>query len=564
MTKDRHQVFWAASIAFVLTAFFGLQNFGALLHGALLNPDSAMRLVRLDAMLQAHAPLHAVARDGHGTVLHWSHLLDSVLLLMAWPFASFLGWHQGLVVIAPMVGPLSMAALGASLAWAGAPVTAPQWRPLGALLACLSPAILNYGLPGVVHHHVLIAAVAVMSAGHALRIVRGLGRASVHGAALGAWSGLGVWLTPESTPICLMVIGLVWMCWLERPTATMARALAAIGGAMFIVTGAAWLADPPAAGVLAAEQDRLSLVFVCLAAGLMMAGIAAARGLSRIASVVLAGVLAAAWIAAFPMVLGGTAGLLPADTSQVFLGDILEMRPVSSLSQAVATLAAAAVATIWLAVQSLRHRSWPGLYAVACSVALMIAAALHIRFGTYPALFAAAVFPVAASTLAAAGPRLLVLLAALLLPRAGDLAAAASSAPPSAYRTCDLRGTASLLAPFAGRIVLAHVNDTPDLLWQTGIRTVGSLYHRSPDGFLRLRAAWQSEAGTVVPPAVRATGAGFVLVCPGAALPAFIAAAQTNSLAQTLGNGEVPPWLHRVGIADPGGMVLYAVDEVSK
>lgn len=537
---------------------------GDLLHGTLLNPDSAMRLVRLDAVLAAHAPLHAVARDGYGTVLHWSHLLDSMLLLMAWPFASLLGWHQGLAVIAPMVGPLSMAALGAALAWAGAPMTAPQWRPLGALLACLSPAILHYGLPGVVHHHVLIAGVATMSAGHALRIVRGLGRASVQGAALGAWCGVGVWLTPESTPLCLMAIGVVWLCWLQHPTQTVVRALALMGGSMFIVTGAALLTDPPAGGIFAAEQDRLSLVFLCLAAGLMVAGIAPAWGLSRKLSVVLAGVLAAAWIVAFPMVLDGTAGLMPFDISQIFLSDILEMRPISSLSQAVATLAAAAIATAWLVVRSLRHRSLLGLYVGACSIALMVAGAVHIRFGTYPALFAAGVLPIAVSAFGAAGPRMFILLAALLLPRAGDFAVVAASAPLSAFRTCDLRGIARLLVPFAGRIVLAHVNDTPDLLWQTGIRTVGSLYHRSPDGFLRLRAAWQSEAGTVVPPAVRATGADFVLVCPGAALPGFIAAGQTHSLAQTLGNGEVPSWLHYVGIAEPGGMILYAVDEVSR
>jgi hypothetical protein len=356
-----------------------------------------------------------------------------------------------------------------------------------------------------------------------------------------------------------MAIGFVWLFWLHRSSAAVARALAAIGCSMFAVTVAAWVVDPPAVTAWAAEQDRMSIIFVSLAGGIAIAGTAAAVGIPRLWTTLLAGVSAVAWIALFPVVLGGTAGLLPADISQAFLGDILEMRPIASPAQALSILAPAFIAAVWLGVRSFRARSLLGAYAVACAGLVMLAAAAHVRFGTYPALFAAGVLPTALSGLENATPRMALLAAALLLPRAPDFAAMASAV--TQLPTCTLRGTDRLLARYAGRVVLANVNDTPDLLWTTTVRTVGSLYHRSPDGFMRLRAAWQSEAGVSVPHSVRATEAEFILICPGSALPGYIASGQSASLAETLGRGEVPPWLRRIGVAEPGGMVLYMVGQ---
>jgi hypothetical protein len=69
---------------------------GARRLGEVISPDSFMRLVRLRDIVAAHRPLHDVARDasGNGTVLHWSHLLDSFLLVLAAPLGLFLPGHS--------------------------------------------------------------------------------------------------------------------------------------------------------------------------------------------------------------------------------------------------------------------------------------------------------------------------------------------------------------------------------------------------------------------------------------------------------------------------------------
>jgi hypothetical protein len=93
------------------------------------------------------------------------------------------------------------------------------------------------------------------------------------------------------------------------------------------------------------------------------------------------------------------------------------------------------------------------------------------------------------------------------------------------------------------------------LLYRTGVLTVGSLYHRNAEAFMRLRAAWRSKPGAVPDAAVQATGASLLLVCPRADQQQGTDRPQ-DALLNRLLAGEVPPWLRRIG-AEPSGYVLY-------
>src|SRR5579863_4670352 len=69
-----------------------------LLAGGLSNPDSYMRLLRLEEGLRHHDIGYIVSRDGSGagTLLHWSHLLDALILLLAAPFRLVMDTHAAL------------------------------------------------------------------------------------------------------------------------------------------------------------------------------------------------------------------------------------------------------------------------------------------------------------------------------------------------------------------------------------------------------------------------------------------------------------------------------------
>src|SRR5580658_4814078 len=100
--------FICVSAALLAIAAMSLRVTSNLRDGGLSNPDTYMRLVRLRETLRAGHPVYVVARDGsgHGTLLHWSHLLDSLLCVVALPFSLVLNQETAVHVAALLFGPL--------------------------------------------------------------------------------------------------------------------------------------------------------------------------------------------------------------------------------------------------------------------------------------------------------------------------------------------------------------------------------------------------------------------------------------------------------------------------
>ncbi len=552
-----------------------------LFRGGLINPDSAMRLVRLREILAAHAPLHSVLRDGSGdgTVLHWSHLLDSLLLLLGAPIAAFAGWDTGITGAAMIAGPLSLGLLGLACGWAILPLRpAPPW--FGSLAMVLSVPILSYGYAGVVHHHVLLVVCATMTAGWALRCLSGRNAGSA-GLSLGVWAGAGLWLSPETVPFTLMAFGLVWVVWLQRPRdLAVVAALTTSGAGLFGVTTLAWLVDPPLAGYGAIEPDRISVMYVWLGAGAAVCAAwawvfarplaAAPAWLARVAVLGGAAVLAVGWLTAFPHVLRGTQGLMTAEQARAFFTGIEEMAPVAGVAEGLEYLGGGVAGLLFLVIVLWRRPSLPLAYAVACAVVLVALAAMHVRFAAYPAALGAALLPVmlgrVAETLRSAPhqrrafARTSLMAGVLLIPKLGQAVAPAQAGPtePGQATSCQLEQAATLLAPYADAVVLAPINDGPELLRRTAVRTVGTLYHRNVEGFMRLRSAWLS-AEEASRPALDAARVDLILVCPGKAASA--GAPVDPTLLGRLEAGQPPAWLTLIGGASDGlGYQLYRYD----
>ncbi len=528
-----------------------------------------MRLVRIEDMLAAGRPLHAVMRDGsgHGTVMHWSHLLDGLLLLLAAPLAAVLGWHRALEAAGLLSGPLSLAALGAATAWAAAPAARPGWLWLGAFAAGAAPMLRSYGLLGVVHHHVLLAVCVAMAVGWAWRLLGGQAAAQRAGLSLGAWTAAGLWLSPETLPYTLMVLGALWVAWLHAPSRSLATALRAHGAAFLLLTALALVLDPPVAGLLGAEPDRLSLPYLAVAAGSLLTALAA-RPSRRWLPISAGTACAILWLAAFPQVLHGTQGLMSAEQASAFFANITEMAPLASPWQAADLLtggvlaAATLCAYAWLGRRS--ARVWPLLYAAACVLACIAVAARHVRFAAYPELAGAIALPVLLSAISAAewtparqsAARLALILGLVGAPALRTALTPASGHAASAARACDIREAAPLLAAYPGQIALSAPDDAPELLFLTRVSTVGSLFHRNVAGFLRLRAAWREVPGDTAGPAFLATGATLVLGCPGQPRSVLVADLPPTTLLDRLDAGRPPAWLRVVGSL--GGNVIYS------
>jgi hypothetical protein len=569
-------------IAFVLDVVAGLRVRPGVLHGDLVNPDTFMRLVRLRDILEQHIPLHVVQRDGSGdgTLLHWSHLLDSLLLILAAPLRLWLDADDALHGAALALGPVSVGLLGVAAAWAMAPLADRGWRWTAPMLAALAPAISTYGVPGVAHHHVLLGLGAVMMAGSAGRVA--LGYASA-GWTLGVWAAFGIWLSPEAMPFIVMAFGGMGLAWLLRPGMRCIGLGIAVSGSVFLLlTGLALSVDPPAGGIASAAIDGISVVFLLLAAIICAVGWSL-FGLGRSRCTPLwRGVLGGAsgvgglllWVALFPAMLLGAGALIDTPEARVMYSGIQEMLPITSITQIMVFLldgTGAALLLMWLALRD-RSTGWRSAlwaYAALCVFAMVVLGQMHARFATYGAAAAAAVLPVALTectrllsgrSLGLQAAARLALLAAMLLANHADalprLVGAAGPASPPSASTCKVRGLGPMLAPYAGQTVLTDVNDVPELLYRSGIQTVGSLY-RNVAAFSRLYAAWQSGPSEEEPAAVRTTRAAFVLACRQATDTAADPVKQT--LSDRLARGEVPAWLRPVATDPSSGFVLYRI-----
>ena len=117
-----------------------------------------------------------------------------------------------------------------------------------------------------------------------------------------------------------------------------------------------------------------------------------------------------------------------------------------------------------------------------------------------------------------------------------------------------------MLAPFAGQVILADVNDTPEILYRTGLLAVGSLYHSDPEAFLRLRAAWRSSTDGLLPPeTVRATHASLVLFCRNAGHSFIVRDLPRHTLWNWLSRNETPIWLRKVAESQEFGLDSYKI-----
>jgi len=563
-------------IGALLDIVIGLPRLADVLQGSLINPDSYMRLVRLREMLAQRKLIDVVARDGSGdgTLLAWSHLLDGLILALSAPLRLFMSESQAVHWVAVALGPLSVGLLGLSLVWAFSPITDRQWRWTAPVLAATSLFVAGYGLPGVVHHHVLIALTIVMTAGWA-------GRAGLCGAEagwrMGLWSAAGLWLTPETMPFTLLAYGGAGLVWLSRPDRRAdGEALRSAGTGFLLLVAAALAVDPPHGGYGEAEIDRLSVVYLVLAASVCAIGWALwrvdrsrasphRRGALGVA-VALAGL--GAWIALFPAVIRGPDALMNAEQARAFFGIISEMQPITTLRDAWADLLDGALATIVLLAIAVRTRSPLWAYGAIVGILVLALGAAHLRFVTYSIAFAAAVLPVAATYCEpafrrhAASVRIAVLAAFFIGPRAGDAVGRVSTpaaAQAAASGDCRIAAAVGMLRPYAGAVVMADVNDAPELLYRTDVLTVGSAYHTNVAAYMRLRAAWRSPPSDEVPEAVRSTRAALLLFCPGTGRSRLVADLPPITLRDRLERNEVPRWLVKIAEEPGSGYALYRI-----
>jgi hypothetical protein len=145
----RHALHFLIALALILLV--RPHNPSQVLQGMLPDPDSYMRLVRMQEALDGGRWFgDVVSRDasGDGLALHWSHAIDGVILFLRAPLCLLLEPQEALLWAGAIIGPLFVGLLGLCCAWAAAPLAPRGWLWVAPLAIALSPGIAGYGQLG--------------------------------------------------------------------------------------------------------------------------------------------------------------------------------------------------------------------------------------------------------------------------------------------------------------------------------------------------------------------------------------------------------------------------------
>ena len=412
-------------------------------------------------------------------------------------------------------------------------------------------------------------------------------KTALRGAAAGLLAAAALWISVEPLPLILF---LAVSAVVARSIGKIPRGfIAALVAGIVAGTAAALAIDPPAPNPMAAEIDRLSVVFLAfsaaIAAGLAIADAVVARrpaapaknlatGLLRHALPVLPIALCLlAWLAAFPAALAGPEAIVGERLTKLWWNAIQEIRPLRSAIE-ISVFAWFPIAVLGLSFHSILRPSRAKdadelaerLLASLALAAFLALAMAHLRFATHANVVALIVFLKIAAKwkIIRSAPesdsidRLphLVLgfpaLAAAIILAAGILGApdepAKDAAAPPAKTVCDGKEGLRLLSEelSGNEPLMTTIMDAPTLLYLTKHPVVAGPYQRNVQGLTDLYDFFQSVGDDETARKMLARrGIEHVFLClssEGKAVEPAIPDAGP-SLHARLRQGDVPEWL---------------------
>lgn len=597
---------WLWLVAFWLF-LHGAALFNAIspvVNGMLAGPDSYMRLVRIEILLNGgdwFSGVIARSNAPHGEILHWTRLFDMIVLGFSAPLFAVMPMKEALF----WGGAFSSPVLHLALGWAvvrAAQTFDPQRRLAPAAIVAIGvlvqPAVFNYSMPGRSDHHTLLFLLFALVIWQMLAVLRteadGPAQspappATPHPARHGAWAGLaaaaGVWVSLELfsvVAIAAVGLGLGWL--FGRHQRVMLRANLWFAGAFLLALVPFTLIEHGLSGFLTAKYDMISIVSVFAAAAFFAGWLIIALAQRVLPPLTVpngwvwrllvagagAGAAAAAIYLVFPGFFVGPTFEVNPRIIDSWLNEVQEMRPIKpstpkGLAEFVNFLGLALIALPTLAWAFWRRPDTRIMTAaLAIGAIMMVAASLqHVRFAPYAVvvLGIGLVGPVAQLLALRATAR--SLLAKTIVPVAGILAvfifpffagnalnpdtARGSFAAAASAKGCNIRAmSAWLSAKYPTPVtILAMLDRGPSLLWFTRHRVIGTPYHRNHAGILAVQAALSTTDAATAKAVADDRMADLLLLCPNASEAAF--AAQRGAAASA--SGKSRPTLYKRLIA---------------
>jgi hypothetical protein len=588
----------ALGLGLLVNAMVVVSGETAVFDGQLYGTDGYMRLVRVTELYETGAWFDGIIERSnapYGTAMHWTRPMDLLLLAGGWVLSPWLGFENGLFWWAAVLSPLLQLAMVLTLVWTAAPLLDRWHRCLLVLAIFVQAPLISTGLLGRADHHMLISLAFVLSIGLTLRLVMRPFDARLAWAA-GAALGFALWLSMEALLLLAASLAALTATWLWRAGDRARKSLWHALGLSAMVAFAIAVERPPAQ-YLAEEYDRISIVHlaVALLALAFWAGVRAlerrgleAKGGPRRAVVATLGAVAAGVLLylVYPKFFGGPEVDVDPRLDPIFFDLVNELKPLwpsdaRSLGRLLTFLGPALVCVPFLAVLLLRERNpanrdgW--LFLAVCTAIFLPLAMVMLRFAPFTEVLLAVVLAELLGRLLALSERVTVAPARIVLRTSlmlglltGFIALGALLSGPTKESTvrarCLLENAYALLGQPQGfgdrpRIVLAHFNHGPELLYRTPHSVVASPYHRNVAGLLDSDRIFGARDDATSRRLIDQRGVELVLFCPDGPALAQAAAKEGSTFVGRLSEGQVPAWLRSVQVPAElaGAFRLYEV-----
>ena len=569
-----------------------------LIADVLIDPDSYMRLVRIQELVQGWQWFDGTierANAPYGDTLHWTRPFDLLILLLALPASLALELDRAIFVAGLAVSPLMQLATALLLIWALRPAIRPAFWFLPALALFLQPGALAYSLTGRADHHALLLLVFVAVAGFTLRALRNKLDARPALCA-GLAAGFGVWLSVEFllvAGICFAALGLAWLFG-ERERAQQSK-WCALGMSLMLV--AALFVERPLERAFEASYDSVSGVQYLLAVGILVfwQAVEALEARSRsgpgfVARAFLAGAGAGALAlmvgGVYPLFFAGPMAEVDPRIVPIWLDRVLEMRPLiprdrETLGRFIFFLGGLGVVfPLFLKILAEERgspRFYPYLFIALACLLLGVVAIFHTRFSIYGAGAFILAFAVVLDRFLQWSGRIgnslvrgvlrggfigLMLMGPLLI--GGTLMARDTASDPGGQPLagCNVREMAGYLESdpqwnAEPRTLLTFMDIGPELLYRTRHRVVGTPYHSNGDGIYDGHRMLATDDLAAARGLMEQRGIDLVLLCLSPPERSFYVRADgKENLYKRLAEGNPPSWL--VPVTLPGDLAQQA------
>ncbi|MBL4692846.1 MAG: hypothetical protein JKY92_05900 [Magnetovibrio sp.] len=261
-------VFIAVCLVFIPSYFGNLSE--PFVFERFVGSDTYMRVLRVRDWWDAgqwYQTFSPRSNWPYGETLHWTRPFDVLLVILAAPFAPFVGMHKALFFSGVIISPILLVSTIWVMVWGSRPFLNPKGRVILVILFTFQPITHYYYVAARPDHHSMI----LFGFATVLVLLARFAHAPANSRSAVAWAGamtaFGLWVSVESLSIelfALLAIGGLWIWHGHDEWLSALRRYATVGALAILV--ALFIERPPHEWLGSEEYDRLSTVHVALLA----------------------------------------------------------------------------------------------------------------------------------------------------------------------------------------------------------------------------------------------------------------------------------------------------------